>query len=79
MTLGVYKYLLSLVDSFFDGDDNNALTHSLVTNICEYFLLPTTTSPSPGVSCNDESIFSIPVSNNLCFFTQFFKSGLEFN
>ena len=51
---------------FFDGDDNNALTHSLIMIVCAYFLFPKTASLSPGTSCNDESIFSTPVVNSSC-------------
>ena len=71
------KICASLLLIFFDGDDNNALTHSLVTNICEYFLLPTTASLSPGASCNDESIFSIPVANSPCFLFNSSKAVLN--
>ena len=61
---------------FFDGD-NNALTHSLVTNICEYFLLPTIASLPPDVSCNNESIFLIPVTNSPCFLFNSSKAVLN--
>jgi hypothetical protein len=65
---------------FDDGDANNkALTHSLVISICVYFLLPITASLSSDVSCNRESIFSIPQVNNAYLLQSSSKAVLNFS
>ena len=63
---------------FEDDDDNNALTHSLARNVCEYFLLPMITSLSHAVRFSIESIFSIPQVNNWPLFRNSSKAVLKF-
>src|ERR687884_43270 len=63
---------------FFDSDDNKALTHSLVTSVPVYFLLPITASLSPTISLSMESIFSIPQCNSQYLSQSSSKAVLKF-